>query len=483
MAREKGTGSLQREKSGRYTIRVGINGKRYSRSTRTTDKAKAEQMLDRFLAPFGLGSRKLPLAEAWHHYEMSPQRKDIARSTMNAKRVAWMRFARWVEENHIEVTHLGDVTDIVIAEYLAEYRCHHTASTYNGHVCTLREVFKILSDKAGLVYDPWSEVRLLSDDSLSRRELTLGEIEQLYMQAEKQGAEWKLLIMTGLYTGLRLGDCCHLKWENVNLERGIIQVVPEKTKKHAHGRPVTIPIHSQLLVELQKQRELGAGSREQRTISAQSSSQPPDPSTQPIVPSSQLPVSSAWNAYVNPKVAEYHIMTRWRVDEGLRKIFNAAGITMSVHVEGRKRKHVLASFHSLRHTFVSISANAGVPLPVVQSIVGHCSSAMTRHYYHENLDALRSAVASIPVIGKREKGKGKSGAVGWGMRDEIRGEWERTSSNPFSSISAPCASSNSAPCSIGNISRRLKRIDRMFSKGLITEAEFATHRARILSEM
>ena len=48
MAREKGTGSLQREKSGRYTLRVGINGKRYSRSTRTTDRAKAEQMLDRY---------------------------------------------------------------------------------------------------------------------------------------------------------------------------------------------------------------------------------------------------------------------------------------------------------------------------------------------------------------------------------------------------------------------------------------------------
>ena len=432
MAREKGTGSLQREKSGRYTLRVGINGKRYSRSTRTTDRAKAEQMLDRFLAPFGLGSRKLPLAEVWHHYEMSPQRKDIAKSTMNAKRVAWMRFARWIEENHVEITHLGDVTDIAIAEYLAEYRCHHTASTYNGHVCTLREVFQLLADKAGLMYDPWYGVRLLSDDSLSRRELTINEVEQLYMQAAKQGPEWKLLVMTGIYTGLRLGDCCHLKWENVNLERGIIQVIPEKTKKHMHGRPVTIPIHPQLKEALQ---ELTALS----------------------------PASSTWSAYVNPKVAEYHIMTRWRVDEGLRKIFNAAGITMSVHVEGRKRKHVLASFHSLRHTFVSISANAGVPLPVVQSIVGHCSSAMTRHYYHENGGALRAAVEAIPALG----GGGVAGSP----------------SPRSSAASAAPGATGATPCSMGNISRRLKRIDRMFAKGLISESEFATHRARILSEM
>ena len=44
------------------------------------------------------------------------------------------------------------------------------------------------------------------------------------------------------------------------------------------------------------------------------------------------------------------------------------------------------------------AANAGVPLHIVQSIVGHESTAMTRHYYHENLDALKSAVAAIPTL-------------------------------------------------------------------------------------
>ena len=37
MAREKGMGNLQQEKSGRWTMRVSINGKHYSRSTRTKD--------------------------------------------------------------------------------------------------------------------------------------------------------------------------------------------------------------------------------------------------------------------------------------------------------------------------------------------------------------------------------------------------------------------------------------------------------------
>lgn len=69
------------------------------------------------------------------------------------------------------------------------------------------------------------------------------EVERLYIAASKQGREWKLLVTIGIYTGLRLGDCCRLEWESVNLERRVIQLIPSKTKKHMHGRPVTIPIH------------------------------------------------------------------------------------------------------------------------------------------------------------------------------------------------------------------------------------------------
>ena len=97
MAREKGRGNLQKEKSGRYTLRVGINGRRYSRSTGTTDREKAERALERFIAPLGLGATRLPLADAWQRYEMSPNRRDIAKVTLDSKRAVWMSFSRWME--------------------------------------------------------------------------------------------------------------------------------------------------------------------------------------------------------------------------------------------------------------------------------------------------------------------------------------------------------------------------------------------------
>jgi len=101
---------------------------------------------------------------------------------------------------------------------------------------------------------------------------------------------------------------------------------------------------------------------------------------------------------VLPTISAMYERGSWRVAHGLSKIFKAANITTSVKLEGRRHKTPEATFHSLRHTFVSFAANAGVPLHVVQSIVGHESTAMTRHYYHENIAALQSAVAAIPTL-------------------------------------------------------------------------------------
>ena len=517
MAREKGTGNLQQEKSGRWTIRVGINGRRLSRSTGTRDRDKAEAFLNRFLAPMGLGAIRLPLAEAWHHYEMSPNRRDVAKTTLASKRTMWMCFARWMEQNHIEIGSLAEVTETAVGEYLAEFRCHHSATTYNNHVCALREVFRTLAEKAGVTHDPWAGVCLRSDDSVSRRELTLDEVERLYAAASKEGAQWKLLVMVGIYTGLRLGDCCRLKWDDVCLDRSVIQVIPEKTKRHMHGRPVTIPIHPQLQSELQDissrrgeyppaegcprsgcpsrgEAQRGEFSDRIDKIDRVETPTPTNP-VNPVNDVSKNPISqnqpprlaapcgpsgslrsgnpmptarahfvsardNTTTRFVNPAIAELYLNRKWQIAEGLRKIFKMANITMSVRLEGRSRKSVVASFHSLRHTFVSFAANAGVPLSVVQSIVGHTSTAMTRHYYHESEDALRAAVAAIPSMSEMHSGN-------TGHKIQNRGEKLRdaASQQPLT------------------LERRLRHLEKLRKKGLVTDGEYQNTRTRIMSEL
>lgn len=389
MAREKGMGTLQREKSGRWTLRVGINGKRISRSTRTKDRDKAERFLQRFLAPYGLGEHRLPLADVWNAYVMSPDRNELAPATLNAKRIVWLHFAKWMEHFHLNVDSLAGVTHEMIGEYLALLRADLCASTYNGRVCVLREIFHTLADKAGLEDDPWAGVRLRPDDCHSRRELTMDELRRLLDAAKAVDvrrsrtkedsnihctptpstytSEWYKLFLIGIYTGLRLGDCCRLDWSSINIKQGVIQLIPSKTRRHAHGRPITIPIHQ----------TLGAALLE----------------TQSPIPNSQ-----SLSGPVLPTICEMYHRGRWLVSQKLSRIFKAANIVTSVRLEGRKNLTPEATFHSLRHTFVSFAANAGVPLHIVQSIVGHESTTMTRHYYHESVDALKCAVNAIPSL-------------------------------------------------------------------------------------
>jgi hypothetical protein len=65
---------------------------------------------------------------------------------------------------------------------------------------------------------------------------------------------------------------------------------------------------------------------------------------------------------------------------------------------GSHRASNRLSFHSLRHTAVSLLKDAGIPEAVVMELVGHDSKAMSAHYTHVGAEALEKAVAALPEI-------------------------------------------------------------------------------------
>jgi len=75
---------------------------------------------------------------------------------------------------------------------------------------------------------------------------------------------------------------------------------------------------------------------------------------------------------------------------------------------------------------------------------------MTRHYYHENEEALRRAVESIPAIGAASPG-------------------------PVPDAPTRPAAPAESPA------RRLKRLARLLAQGLVSDAEYAAIRTRILA--
>ena len=63
-----------------------------------------------------------------------------------------------------------------------------------------------------------------------------------------------------------------------------------------------------------------------------------------------------------------------------------------------RRIHSGISFHSLRHTAVSLLKDAGIPQATVQELIGHESATMSALYTHVGREALEKAAAALPEL-------------------------------------------------------------------------------------
>jgi integrase len=179
------------------------------------------------------------------------------------------------------------------------------------------------------------------------------------------------LLALGIYSGLRLGDCATLRWGEVDLPRAMIRRIPNKTARR-NPKPVIVPIHPILIGML-----------------------------------SETPLNKR-GEYVLPEMAALYNRRTDMVTDMVQRHFKARGITLHKPGTGKdgKRAVIEVGFHSLRHTFVSLCRESNAPLSVVESIVGHSSPAMTRHYTHVGELAAGRAVALLPSVMGNKKADG-----------------------------------------------------------------------------
>lgn len=161
-----------------------------------------------------------------------------------------------------------------------------------------------------------------------------------------------------------------MSWSNVDLEHQTISFVPRKTARKTNNRSVSLPLHPELYQALMKALKF----RER---------------------------NKPGEDYIIPLVAARYQYNPGGIQADVKKIIACAtgcDVTASTCSAHRVHRANLYSLHSFRHTFVSFCANAGVPLDVVAAIVGHGSSAMTRHYAHISDQSKRTALAALPTL-------------------------------------------------------------------------------------
>ena len=303
----------------------------------------------------------LSIGQAWSEFLASPNRPDSGKSTLRQYEFQWQAFADWMKEKHADVLTLRDVTKEIAEEYASSMNHgRFSASTYNKHLNLLTLVFRVVKHKAKLTGNPWEEIQRKRMVTNSRREMTIDELRKV---CQAVTGELRTLLALGIYSGLRLGDCCTLRWGEVDLPRGMIRRIPNKTARR-NPKPVIVPIHPILRDML--------------------SETPPDKRAE----------------YVLPEIAALYNHRTDMVTDMVQKHFKACGITLHRPGTGTdgKRAVIEVGFHSLRHTFVSLCRESNAPLAVVESIVGHSNPAMTRYYTHVGELAAGRAVAALPAV-------------------------------------------------------------------------------------
>ena len=118
-----------------------------------------------------------------------------------------------------------------------------------------------------------------------------------------------------------------------------------------------------------------------------------------------LETALAWrcNDYVCPRTAERynHCDKNGKnignnlVNLDVLRVIRWIGVEPSVAVPGRKRRMTQYGFHSLRHTFASHCAEAGIPKAVLLSILGTDSEIADKYYTHIGEEAQLKAIEAV----------------------------------------------------------------------------------------
>ncbi|MEI7901668.1 MAG: tyrosine-type recombinase/integrase [bacterium] len=360
------------------------DGKRTIISTKETELKKARFVRDELLKPYDLrdekkrveamlsrvqtvaqqltkiedGVKATTIKHGWQAYQNQNNRPDSGPVTLRIYEGWFEAFARWIEVRHPEITELRQVTTEHAGAYASYLLERVSATTFNRHVFLLTLVWRILEKPARLLINPWKSIERKRFAVHSRRELTIEELQKVCETAQ---GEMRLLVALGTFCGLRLGDAACLEWGCVDMLKGIISLVPQKTARRSQKR-VIIPIHRtlyNLLVEIPTKLRKG---------------------------------------YVMPTTVARYRSFNGALAKDVARLFQSCGIQTTATVVGSKRNRADCGFHSLRHTFVSLCAAGGVSQSVVQSLVGHGSPAMTQHYTHIGLETAQRAVASLPDV-------------------------------------------------------------------------------------
>ena len=242
----------------------------------------------------------------------------------------------------------------------AEVAAGKSGRTANLSVKVVSAAFNAALRQGYIASNPCTALENLPHEAAERDPFTPAQVTKLVNAAE---GDWKGAILLAYYSGARLKDVANMRWSSIDLAAKLVTFIPGKTKKSE--KKVTIPLHPELERHLLKAPGIG-------------------------------------KALLFPSLAGKGTGGKHGLSGRFAAIMARAGIAGKImrHTE-KGRANSSLGFHSLRHSFNSAMANAGVSQEIRQKLTGHASAAVNTTYTHHELEPLRAAVATVPcVMGK-----------------------------------------------------------------------------------
>ena len=377
-----------------FWIKYMVEGRLFRQSLGTANRREAQAEADKILLPIQAGDAvatlatvkaKLetattvaaqladeadppsPLPKVWSMYIASESRPQSGPLTLREYESHWDAFRRWMTDHHPEARLLRDVTAKHAEGFIKHLGTEKQLSgnRINKHSAFLKTLFRVLGKEAKVTENPFEGIQRRNQLPHSKRPLTIEEIRAAIERAE---GELQTMLMLGTFTGLRMADCATLLWGEVDMARSIIRRVPRKTARK--GKVVIIGLPKVLANHLTRLPRKG-----------------------PYV----MPDTAA--LYARDQRALVLKVQRHLESCGIRTTQPGTGFEVKdgKEIHSGKRAVVDVGFHSLRHSFVSLHAQAGTSQPILQQLVGHGSPIMTEIYTHLDADSARSTAASFPL--------------------------------------------------------------------------------------
>jgi len=370
-----------------YAHFVDAHGKRRKKSTRETSKSKALEMarglqraanearrgvlteartrelLSEILQSVNGEGLRLFTVESWFQHFTAQKRKSRGAKTALRHEQMTREFLEF----------LGPRAQLNIAAItskdVAGFRDHRQSrglapSTVNLDITILSAAFNAACKQGHISVNPCAAIEPVKERAQRKSTFTPEQVTALLKAARD---DWKGLILVAFYTGQRLGDCANVRWRNVDLISEFKTIRFEQGKT---GREIVTVIHPAL---------------EDYLLS--------------------LPAPQSDDAFLFPSLAERPISP---LSKYFRKLMERARIEQRVIRERSKSDKALGrsaprsvnalSFHSLRHSFSSLLANAGIAEETRMALTGHTTREMHQRYTHRELVTLRDAIVVLPRV-------------------------------------------------------------------------------------